>query len=344
MNYINIFLVIIIVLLFTYICYKFVSIRNQSCNNTLSKIMITKPTEITNCNENYHDYTINQFCIKSSYNSAYTGSCMNIETIPYLLTRGVRFLDFGVYGTSIPMVANSSDTSDEESLYLQDIFNIILQNAFNSSSSPNPDDPLFIHLRIYAGDNALYNIIGKIIKTTFDKKLYDTYVTNDTKLSAIRERVIIVMDKSIYPKFVNYTKCESETNCDNLDKYINIYSGTTNIITDTYPKIIEQNTTPPRNVSDSDNCLSYDGTTKLILKMAVPDITDSSLDLTILYSLIQNYGVQIILCSFYNHFTVELYENIFERGKSAFTLLSRNITYIKDNPIPRETSLFHVIS
>ena len=342
MKYENIFLVIIIVLLFTYICYKFVSIRNQSCNNTLSKIMITKPTLITNCNPAYRNYTINQFCIKSSYNSAYTGSCMNIDTIPYLLTRGVRFLDFGVYGTIIPMVANSSDTSDEESLYLQDIFNIILQNAFNSSSSPNPEDPLFIHLRIYACDDKICNTIGDIIHNTFGIKLYTDGdgenkkaipVNNYTKLSAIMGNVIIV---------VNCT-CTDSSKCNNLAKYINIHSNTNDLISDTYSNILKQQIQSTTfDSKDTNKCMN--GDTELILKMAVPDMTDLPLDLKTLYLLIQSYGVQIILCSFYNHVTLELYEDIFERGHSAFTLLSRNIRYIKNNPPPTEPSLISGIS
>jgi hypothetical protein len=317
--------------------------------------MATTPTQITNCNQT--QYTINQYCIKSSYNSAFTGKCMNIGAIPYLLTRGVRFLDFGVYGSTIPMVANSSYTSDEDSLYLQDVFDTIIQNAFNSNSSPNSNDPLFIQLRIYASDNALYNSIGSMIYNTLISRVYMRYVNsqpttaiivdNYTVLSNIMGKIIIVMDNSIFPSFSKYTICDNSVNthnCYNIKKYINMYSGTNQIITQTYGNIINQTTTPPilnNNPVDENKCSSYNNQ-PLNVKMAAPDITDSPLDSTTLYSLIQNYGVQLVLCSFYNTSTVADYENLFENGGSAFSLLSTNIRYINNSSPMSMSSTFPI--
>ena len=374
MTYTNIFLVIIIVILFVYIFHNFVKHRNKllfnflnhksddisiresfgslSCNDELLKIMVSTPTQITNCNQT--QYNINQYCIKSSYNSAFTGKCMNVDAIPYLLTRGVRLLDFGVYGSTIPMVSNSLDTLDDGSLYLQDIFNTIIQNAFNSSSSPNSNDPLFIHLRIYATDKAIYNNIGSIIYNTLLPRLYiknvnsqpttAIIVNQQTILSDLMGKIIIVMDNSIFPSYSNYTHCNNNPDCYDLKNYINIYSGTNQIITQTYGNIINQTTTPPvlhNSIEDTNLCSGYNNG-PLNLKMAVPDITDSLLDSTILYSLIQNYGVQMVLFSFYNSYTVEQYENVFENGGSAFTLLSTSIRYINNNYLNTESSIFPI--
>ena len=372
MNYKSIFLIMINLLLFVYIFYNFLSIRNQitlnlnvykpdvsfktesfitrSCSNELLNIMVTTPTLITNCKQT--QYSINQYCIKSSYNSAYTGSCMNIDMIPYLLKRGVRFLDFGVYGTTIPMVANTSDTSATDSLYLQDVFDTIIQNAFNSGTSPNSNDPLFIHLRVYTSEKKLYNIIGSIIYNTLLIRLYMNtntkkqyraiHVNSNTILSNIMGKIILVMDNSIFPSFSKYTVCNNSNNtskCYNLENFINIYSGTNQIITQTYGNIINQTTTPPvlhNNNNETDIASGYNNG-PLNLKMAVPDITGTYLDLTVLFSFIKNYGVQIVLCSFYNGMSAEEYENIFENGESAYTLLSTSIRYI-DNSSPNTVS------
>jgi hypothetical protein len=379
MNYKTIFLVMINLLLVAYILYNFLSIRNQltfnlnickpdislktegfsfitrSCSNELLNIMVSTPTLITNCRQT--QYSINQYCIKSSYNSGYTGSCMNIDMIPYLLKRGVRFLDFGVYGTTIPMVANSSDISGNDSLYLQDVFNTIIQNAFNSTTSPNWNDPLFIQLRVYTSDNKLYNNIGSVIYNTLLNRLYvkinalnqsqAIQVNGNTKLSNILGKIIIVMDNSIFPTFSKYTICDNSnntTNCYNLENFINIYSGTNEIITQTYGNIINQTTTPPilhNNKSELNICSGYNNG-PLNLKMAVPDITDAYLDLTVLFSFIKNYGVQIVLFSFYNSMSVEEYENIFENGGSAFSLLSTSIRYINNSSPNTISSVFSI--
>jgi len=282
---------------------------------------------------------------------------MNIDTIPYLLKRGVRFLDFGVYGSTVPMVAKSSDTSPDNSLHLQDIFDTIIQNAFNSNNSPNSNDPLFIHLRIYARDNALYNVIGKMIYNTLLNRLYIGYdkyepttailVNNKTVLSNIMGKIIIVMDNSIFPTFSKYTVCDNSGNthnCYNLEKYINIYSGTNQIITQTYGNIINQTTTPPvlhNNPNDDNECSSYNNE-PLNVKMAVPDIIDSPLDSATFFTLIQNYGVQIVLFSFYNTSNVVDYENIFENGGSAFSLLSTSIRYINNSSPMSVSSTFPI--
>ena len=43
------------------------------------------------------DNSLRNFIIKSSFNSAYSGSYMNLEMIKYVLKRGCRFLNFQVF-------------------------------------------------------------------------------------------------------------------------------------------------------------------------------------------------------------------------------------------------------
>jgi hypothetical protein len=47
--------------------------------------------------DDYLDLTLKDFIVKSSYNTAYTGSTMSLNAVSYALERGYRYLDFEVY-------------------------------------------------------------------------------------------------------------------------------------------------------------------------------------------------------------------------------------------------------
>ena len=117
-------------------------------------------------NDSLEKPTLKDYVIKSSYNSAVTGKNVNIDMVKYLLTRGVRLLDFEVLLIDDkPMITYTNDTSletieTENTLLLDNVFSMLSTSAF-VQPTPNLNDPLFIHLRIKSkgDDTKLYKLI-----------------------------------------------------------------------------------------------------------------------------------------------------------------------------------------
>ena len=103
---------------------------------------------------------IKEYCIKGSYNSAYTGTKISSDALKYVLARGCRIIDLQIhysFADSIPYVGNITDPEgvDMESdnrISLYNIFTTILINAFTPTQGndgcPNSKDPLIIHMRV----------------------------------------------------------------------------------------------------------------------------------------------------------------------------------------------------
>jgi len=310
-------------------------------------------------------YKLNQYCIKSSYNSACSGKFVSADTVSYLISRGVRFLDFEIYNIpdpsnntiSIPFVAVSSDpisttALDTNFIYLKDVLTAISTTAFNSSGCANSNDPLFINLRIKTSSSDLYNIIAAVLTKEFANKLYfkkNSYNNNiaipineNTNLQDIMGKVIICLDISINPKYATNTSCDSiiNPNCIPLQNLININTGGSDWTTQTFSTILSETTNPPV-INYNDYTVSYPQTSSIHndlsknnitfpLNLAIPDITNFPADDHYTHTLIKNYGVQTIAVPFYNlSNSLILYENIFESDKTAITLMSSALLYIK---------------
>jgi hypothetical protein len=326
--------------------------KSYLSNNT--QIIQTKNTK----------YKLNQYCIKGSYNSACTGKFVSADTVSYLISRGVRYLDFEIYNIpdpskktiSLPFVAvssnpNSTTALDTNYIYLKDVLTAIHTTAFNSSGCANSNDPLFINLRIKTSSLDLYNIIATMLTTEFANKLYFKKnssnnnmaipVNENTNLQDIMGKVIICLDISINPKYATNTSCEqSSTNCINLQNLININTGGSDWTTQTFSTILSETTNPPV-INYNDYTVSYPQTTSINidpsknnisfpLNLAIPDNTNYPSDDHYTHTLIKNYGVQTIAFPYYNlSNSLILYENIFESDKTAITLMSSALLYVK---------------
>ena len=115
-----------------------------------------KRIKLDNFNGN-GELPIQNYIIKSSYNSAMDAhDYASKDAIKYVLGRGCRFLDFEVvFDPKKPNAAyvgkvtgKRNEGIDSNNLLLfDDAFDTILSYGF-SKPTPNPNDPLFIHLRI----------------------------------------------------------------------------------------------------------------------------------------------------------------------------------------------------
>ena len=180
--------------------------------------------------------------------------------------------------------------------------------------SPNPKDPLFIHLRIKTYDSSAYSAIAEIIKTTLGPKLYTendgtaVSINLDSQITNMLGKIIIIVDETSSPGYKNYSTCAPENvTCYSLSNVVNMTSNsqTTRIYTEnslTYQPI----NPPDPNV--------------YLFRIVFPNLGffDNTTNSSSSY-LIKNYGVQVVAQAFYvNDTNLVNYENIFKEKKSAF--------------------------
>ena len=113
MNIYKKFFIALIIIIFSYIFWRLISKRNQILKNTepfsfnllpdnansdLNKLKdsILK-INMNSLPEMYYSLPLMDFCIKGSYNSAFTGKFINVDMLIYQLSRGCRFFDFEVF-------------------------------------------------------------------------------------------------------------------------------------------------------------------------------------------------------------------------------------------------------
>lgn len=182
-----------------------------------------------------YGYTFKDYYIKTAYNCCSGGSYKNdfVSTcaLQTILKQGVRGLDFEIYSIDDePVVA----TSTVPNYYVKETYNsvpfsaaldTIVNYGFSGSTAPNPTDPIIIHLRIKSTNQNMLTKCAAIFKKydaymlgphysyeyTYstqvtdsslnvmnDTNLNDKYYTHnlgDVKLSALKGKIIIVIDR-----------------------------------------------------------------------------------------------------------------------------------------------------
>jgi hypothetical protein len=343
----DLILVIAIGALVIYILYRMVKQNNKDAQKTGPAITYsdetssTKSAELNNIEQQtgsgITNFSINNtespylrdYCIKTSSNSAYSGGYMNLDMIKYVLRRGCRFLDFGIYiKDKIPVVAYSNAmnydpsyntfTSYDLPVSLIGCLNTCMSTAF-TTTCPNPDDPLFIHLRINTNINDAFGSIATIIDSTLKPKLYKGDVTPNTHLVDLMGKIVLIIDRSTSPGYKNHPVCsEGDQGCRNLKDYVNMESGSNYLRLYTENELTNQMTNPPdpgvylmRIVTPN---------SPLLFGKNNPDS---------MY-LIKSYGAQLIMQDFYiNDANLTAYETLFKTYKSAFVPITTALDYIR---------------
>lgn len=307
---------------------------NSSQNNQLSSV--ENKSEGTGIKNSYFDPSLDNalrnYCIKGASNSAYTGGYMNINMVKYLLGRGCRFLDFEVYikdGT--PIVAYSTNkydyetyTSNNPAVSLSGVFSAIMSNAF-TETSPNPADPLFVHLRIKSHDVNGYGAIAKQIKSSFGQRQYNTdagiaaEVTLDTQLTSLRSKIIVIIDKLSSPGYDNISPCSSAPSSSpgscisNTFDYVSLASVANMVSNVGSIRTYQQRDLTFQPINPPDPSV-------YLFRIVFPDLGlfQNTYNCDSKY-LIKNYGAQAIVQAFYvRDSNLTNYENMFKNGGSAF--------------------------
>jgi hypothetical protein len=269
---------------------------------------------------------IKEFCIKSSYNSAYSGSHIGSDVLKYVLSRGCRYLDLEIYmvdnvayvGFSTNPSSTHQNITSATTITLNDALTTINIYGF-SSPSPNPTDPLFINFRpqscgIDPVTSGMYKYIAGDIKNTLAPKLSSVKVTGLTPVRDIMNKIVIVMDVTVAP---DYKKDKFLLGC------VNMESGGTVLRTETYSRMERYNISPP--VVDSKNISNV-----AFLREIHPDQNEATSNPKY-YVFVRDYGVQIVANRFYiNDVHLKEYESFFSKFNTAFVPFSNAIIYMKD--------------
>jgi hypothetical protein len=175
----------------------------------------------------FNNLPLREYCIKSSFNSAYDGNSNSATSKDVLLQRikeGYRFIDLNVFSASgdiyVGFDINNSPTLISGNLKLYDALKTISDNAFSKTASDFATTqmsnvgsyPVFVHIRVYRPPESKIDIVSNIAKIITGKTESNTspppfkvnYLLDDdgnpkqinscTKLSDIMGKMIFSMD------------------------------------------------------------------------------------------------------------------------------------------------------
>jgi hypothetical protein len=340
-------LMCIVILITFYILYKLLDKRNKLFSEGMSnqiqtdvdyelkQIKYNSPSGVSSISQNNNSLALRQYCIKSSYNSALSGKYISTDAVKYVLSRGCRFIDLEVFLIDDEaQVAYTDDPTfitvkSKNYVSLNSILQSLIINSF-SAPSPNPNDPLFIQIRVKSKNPKVYNLIGMAVSNYLSNKLYSGKVNGDTILSQLMGKVVLIIDTTLSPDYNKnelYPKCFSDTekvftkedSCFNLSQFVNIESGTSNLRRYTYKSLLDQATTPPV-LLDSEHPV----TDVSLFRVVCPDDNDYRNPMFI--DFLKNYGVQFISMRFYVlDAELKMYEKFFYENMTSFVPLSTTI-------------------
>jgi len=221
----------LIILLIAFLFYFYYSgLQSKQCK-TMGAIYGDLNGKIRSIdNSDQFNYLFRDYYIKTAYNCCSGGSYKNdyVDTcnLKYLLKQGVRGLDFEIFSINDkPVVATS--TSDSyyiketfNYIYFGDVMNIIRDYAFATSTAPNAEDPIIVHLRIKSTNQSMYQNFAELLKN-YDSILlpkdYDSEYHGQNfgtvELKKLMGKVVIIVERSNtaflecaeFYKFVNMT-------------------------------------------------------------------------------------------------------------------------------------------
>jgi hypothetical protein len=294
-----------------------------------------------------------QLCVKSSWNSAYSGGYVSDIMVQYVLSRGCRFLDFAVYlnsngqavigYSSDPTVPNPSIKNTKD-ITLSSMLESTLINAFGNQSGQtypvtNTSDPLFINIRprpflysdtkVNPSPNALTNLtslyaaIDGAIQYVKNEPNFSRYFTEGKKAPDshlyTRNEVIIIKENNSYADQHGMNFFHNMTSDGTISQ--RFYTQTNS----------DHYTTNPPRVNGNQTV------TKHTVDLIVPNTNTSSQSNPNVYSTISNYGINFNALQYYNP-DANLYEceKMFQTYGGGIVPMAYCLNYINNNATPRD--------
>lgn len=170
-----------------------VQTRINNYNNAVAtyKMAFDDYTRINDDN-NHLNFRLKDLAIKSSYNSAFTGTCMNTDMITFVLKRGCRYIDFEIRKIDDILYVSSDSLEKENSITLIDAIGSINKSLIGT-------DPLFINLRLKSPTTINYADLQAALSPLTKARLRYTgrSIDNTTRISEVMNKCVVISDHDI---------------------------------------------------------------------------------------------------------------------------------------------------
>jgi len=330
---------------------------NKSTNNDyqMEATYDKYPPQISNINSVDAKFTFSEkqgtghvrdYYIASSYNSCCGGDFQDdyVSLVPLkeVIFHGARVLDFEVYVVKNELVVAASPN---DSFYIKGTYNslplggkngvlsFVNGHAFSNGSCPNPEDPLFVHLRIKSDKKNIYDKLTKYVREAFPGKLLNAEYGYEGRSNApggginigreplldFKGKVIIICDQ--LNKNYRNTSFEELINLSGNSAYFKEHRS--------------------YDIQYTYNPSSLENFSKKYIILTMPDL--SSLDDNVPASLHFSYGCQMV-CMCYQQVddNMKYYLDKFNSAGTAFILKPDNLRYIPvvlQKPTPQSVQL-----
>jgi hypothetical protein len=210
-----IFIIIALIVIFLIIYIVYLTRLNNSECNTMTSLYGTLDNKLTSVNPNDPDCSGNfyDYYVKTAYNccsgGSYRNDFVNICNLKNVLKQGARCLDFQIFSVDDQPVVSTSTSND---VYVKETFNYVKfadvmktlsDYAFSSSTAPNPNDPLIIHLRFQSNNQKMYSNIAALFQSYESLMLGNdySYENNNLNLGKVpllkfMGKIMIIVDRS----------------------------------------------------------------------------------------------------------------------------------------------------
>jgi hypothetical protein len=248
---INIFIILAVVfMLWNY--YYIKNLESKECKKINSlypemngKISSIKKLNVDDNAPTNYTHNLRDYYIKTAYNACSSGDYQNnvVSTcvLRDLLKQGVRGFDFEIYSlNNEPVVA----TSIGKNYYVKETFNsvpfgevlnIFKNFSYSTSGSPNPGDPIIIHLRMQTENQEVYTYMAKLFESMNSYLLGKKYSyenggknLGEVPLFELRNKMIIIVDKS-NPSFMENKKFKEYVNMTSNSVFMRALSYTNSV-------------------------------------------------------------------------------------------------------------------
>jgi hypothetical protein len=219
--------IIVVVIIFLYILYKLLQKRSEMIQEGFANSNVlsiqkanTLIPNIQNMSKNYYSKQLNNFYIMSAYGGGFDGYDVSEDMMLYTLSLGYRYVFIHVFYDVKPtgstaVVGFSSlyspmENIAQKSIPLIDFIELLEQNAFSTSSAPNPGDPFFLHIlpayqtgqdttskqRATGHNTQLNSQIEQALTIIQNTNRASGKIESTTPLRQIQGQLVIVMDET----------------------------------------------------------------------------------------------------------------------------------------------------
>jgi len=205
------FMIIIIIGILVYISHQ-LNLKTNNCAD-LNKSPNTTVVSIENTTDFNIQTPLNQYFIKTAYNSCCVGNFKNDYVDACALKNcasyGVRALDFQIYSlNNTPIVSASSVSSNQyKEIYnhinFYDAMKYVRKFFIDDGTNVNCKDPLFLIFRLYTTNQPVYEMMGQALNQVFGYSsptsnmiyiLPDNTTLDMTLITTLLRKVVIIVD------------------------------------------------------------------------------------------------------------------------------------------------------